>query len=126
MVRVPASRGNSTRLELCSVDPTANPYTALAAILASGLDGIKRELEPLASVDKNIYLMDEVEREKAGITDLPDTLLAAVRELAADDVVRAAIGEHIADKFIEAKKIEYTSYRQFVSEWETDSYLENY
>ncbi|MBK0039867.1 MULTISPECIES: type I glutamate--ammonia ligase [Leuconostoc] len=126
MVRVPASRGNSTRLELRSVDPTANPYTALAAILASGLDGIKRELEPLASVDKNIYLMDEVEREKAGITDLPDTLLAAVRELAADDVVRAAIGEHIADKFIEAKKIEYTSYRQFVSEWETDSYLENY
>lgn len=126
MVRVPASRGNSTRLELRSVDPTANPYTALAAILSSGLDGIKRELEPLASVDKNIYLMDEVEREKAGITDLPDTLLAAVRELAADDVVRSAIGEHIADKFIEAKKIEYTSYRQFVSEWETDSYLENY
>ena len=126
MVRVPASRGNSTRLELRSVDPTANPYTASAAILASGLDGIKRELEPLASVDKNIYLMDEVEREKAGITDLPDTLLAAVRELAADDVVRSALGEHIADKFIEAKKIEYTSYRQFVSEWETDSYLENY
>lgn len=126
MVRVPASRGQSTRLELRSVDPTANPYTSLAAILASGLDGIKRELEPLASVDKNIYLMDEIEREHAGITDLPDTLLAAVRELAADDVVRAAIGEHIADKFIEAKKIEYTSYRQYVSQWETDSYLEKY
>ncbi|WP_273709681.1 type I glutamate--ammonia ligase [Leuconostoc mesenteroides] len=126
MVRVPASRGQSTRLELRSVDPTANPYTSLAAILASGLDGIKRELEPLASVDKNIYLMDEIERERAGITDLPDTLLAAVRELAADDVVRAAIGEHIADKFIEAKKIEYTSYRQYVSQWETDSYLEKY
>ncbi|ORI78091.1 type I glutamate--ammonia ligase [Leuconostoc mesenteroides subsp. cremoris] len=126
MVRVPASRGQSTRLELRSVDPTANPYTSLAAILASGLDGIKRELEPLASVDKNIYLMDEIERERAGITNLPDTLLAAVRELAADDVVRAAIGEHIADKFIEAKKIEYTSYRQYVSQWETDSYLEKY
>ena len=126
MVRVPASRGQSTRLELRSVDPTANPYTSLAAIRASGLDGIKRELEPLASVDKNIYLMDEIERERAGITDLPDTLLAAVRELAADDVVRAAIGEHIADKFIEAKKIEYTSYRQYVSQWETDSYLEKY
>ncbi|MGO0154546.1 glutamine synthetase family protein [Leuconostoc mesenteroides] len=126
MVRVPASRGQSTRLELRSVDPTANPYTSLAAILASGLDGIKRELEPLASVDKNIYLMDEIERERAGITDLPDTLLAAVRELAADDVVRAAIGEHSADKFIEAKKIEYVSYRQYVSQWETDSYLEKY
>lgn len=126
MVRVPASRAKSTRLELRSVDPTANPYTTLAAVLAAGLDGIKNELEPLASVDKNIYLMDETERTKAGITDLPDTLLAAVRELAKDDTVIAAIGTHIADKFIEAKKIEYTSYRQFVSQWETDAYLENY
>ncbi|CAM3071880.1 type I glutamate--ammonia ligase [Leuconostoc rapi] len=126
MVRVPASRGKSTRLELRSVDATANPYTTLAAVLAAGLDGIKNELEPLASVDKNIYLMDETERTKAGITDLPDTLLAAVRELAADDVIISAIGNHIADKFIEAKKIEYTSYRQFVSQWETDAYFENY
>ncbi|MDU7282029.1 MAG: glutamine synthetase, partial [Leuconostoc citreum] len=126
MVRVPASRGESTRLELRSVDPTANPYTTLAAILAAGLDGIKHELEPLASVDKNIYLMDENERARAGITDLPDTLLAAVRELSQDDTIIAAIGSHIADKFIEAKKIEYTSYRQYVSKWETDAYLENY
>jgi glutamine synthetase len=126
MVRVPASRGKSTRLELRSVDPTANPYTALAAVLAAGLDGIKNELEPLASVDKNIYLMDETERTKAGITDLPDTLLAAIRELTNDSTVTAAIGSHIADKFIEAKKIEYTSYRQFVSQWETDAYFENY
>lgn len=109
-----------------SVDPTANPYTTLAAILAAGLDGIKHELEPLASVDKNIYLMDENERARAGITDLPDTLLAAVRELSQDDTIIAAIGSHIADKFIEAKKIEYTSYRQYVSKWETDAYFENY
>jgi len=126
MVRVPASRGKSTRLELRSVDPTANPYTTLAAVLAAGLDGIKNELEPLASVDKNIYLMDETERTKAGITDLPDTLLAAIRELTKDSVITAAIGSHIADKFIEAKKIEYTSYRQFVSQWEIDAYFENY
>lgn len=126
MVRVPASRGNSTRLELRSVDPTANPYSSLAAILAAGLDGIDNDLEPRASVDKNIYLMDEVEREKAGITDLPDTLLAAVREMSNDKVILAAVGEHIIDKFAEAKKIEYAAYRQFVTQWETDTYLENY
>ncbi|WEV55036.1 type I glutamate--ammonia ligase [Leuconostocaceae bacterium ESL0723] len=126
MVRVPASRGQATRLELRSVDPTANPYTSLAAMLMAGLDGIKREIEPRASVDKNIYLMDEAERKKAGITDLPDTLLDAVEDLAADDVIVDAIGRHIADKFIEAKKIEYTSYRQYVSKWELDTYLDNY
>ena len=71
-------------------------------------------------------MLDETERTKAGITDLPDTLLAAIRELTNDSTITAAIGSHIADKFIEAKKIEYTSYRQFVSQWETDAYFENY
>ncbi|CAH1854573.1 type I glutamate--ammonia ligase [Convivina intestini] len=126
MIRIPASRGQSTRLELRTVDPTANPYTTLAAILMAGLDGVDRQLEPTASVDKNIYLMDENERKRAGITNLPDTLLAAVSDLAEDPIVINAIGNHIADKFIEAKKIEYTSYRQFVSKWEIDNYLENY
>jgi glutamine synthetase len=126
MVRVPAARGNSTRLELRSVDPTANPYIAFAAILEAGLDGIERELEPLAHVDKNIYLMDEDERAKAGITDLPDTLLGAVEAFAKDDIVVNAVGTHIADRFTESKKIEYRAYRQFVSEWELDTYLENY
>ncbi|SUP52792.1 Glutamine synthetase [Weissella viridescens] len=74
MVRVPASRGQSTRLELRSVDPTANPYLAFAAILESGLDGIEHKMTPNDSVDQNIYLMDETERRKAGIRDLPDTL----------------------------------------------------
>ncbi|CAH1849967.1 type I glutamate--ammonia ligase [Convivina praedatoris] len=126
MIRIPASRGQSTRLELRTVDPTANPYTTLAAILMAGLDGVDRELEPTASVDKNIYLMDENERKRAGITNLPDTLLAAVSDLSEDPIVINAIGNHIADKFIEAKKIEYTSYRQFVSKWEIDNYLDNY
>ncbi|HEY4400293.1 MAG TPA: type I glutamate--ammonia ligase [Lactobacillaceae bacterium] len=126
MVRVPASRGNSTRLELRSVDPTANPYTTFAAILEAGLDGIARGLEPLGHVDKNIYLMDEEERGKAGITDLPDTLLGAVEAFEKDEVIVSAVGDHIADRFTEAKKLEYRSYRQFVSEWELDAYLQNY
>lgn len=58
--------------------------------------------------------------------NLPDTLLAALDELSNDDVVIDAIGTHITDKFIEAKRIEYTSYRQFVSQWELDNYFMNY
>lgn len=126
MVRVPASRGQSTRLELRSVDPAANPYLSLSAILASGLDGIKNSVEPLDSVNRNIYLMNEEEREKAGIFDLPDTLLAAVRNLTTDEIVKNAIGNDLTQQFIDAKKIEYRSYRQEVSKWEMDNYLDIY
>ena len=126
MVRVPASRGNSTRLELRSVDPTANPYLAFAAILAAGLDGIERELEPTHAVDRNIYLMDEGERKRAGITDLPDTLLAAVNDLDEDETIKAALGSHMSRTFVDAKRLEYQAYRQEVSQWELDTYLEQY
>ncbi|MBJ7688040.1 type I glutamate--ammonia ligase [Weissella sp. GP1] len=126
MVRVPASRGNSTRLELRSVDPTANPYLAFAVILAAGLDGVAGEMEPNHAVDRNIYLMDEAERKKAGITDLPDTLLAAVNDLDTDEVIKAALGSHMARTFVDAKRLEYQAYRQEVSQWELETYLEQY
>ena len=126
MVRVPASRGNSTRLELRSVDPTANPYLAFAVILAAGLDGVAGEMEPNHAVDRNIYLMDEAERKKAGITDLPDTLLAAVNDLDTDEVIMAALGSHMARTFVDAKRLEYQAYRQEVSQWELETYLEQY
>ena len=126
MVRVPASRGNSTRLELRSVDPTANPYLAFAVILAAGLDGVAGEMEPNHAVDRNIYLMDEAERKKAGITDLPDTLLAAVNDLDTDSVIKEALGSHMARTFVDAKRLEYQAYRQEVSQWELETYLEQY
>lgn len=126
MVRVPASRGNSTRLELRSVDPTANPYLAFAVILAAGLDGVAGEMEPNHAVDRNIYLMDEAERKKAGITDLPDTLLAAVNDLDTDSVIKEALGSHMVRTFVDAKRLEYQAYRQEVSQWELETYLEQY
>ena len=126
MVRVPASRGNSTRLELRSVDPTANPYLAFAVILAAGLDGVAGEMEPNHAVDRNIYLMDEAERKKAGITDLPDTLLVAVNDLDTDSVIKEALGSHMARTFVDAKRLEYQAYRQEVSQWELETYLEQY
>src|SRR5699024_6016842 len=87
MVHVPSSRGNSTCLELRSVDPTVYPYLAFAAIWGAGLDGIEHRLEPKHAVDRNIYLMDEAERRRACITDLPDTLFEAVNKLEEDEVV---------------------------------------
>ncbi len=126
MVRIPASRGASTRLELRMVDPTANPYLAFAVVLNSGLDGIEKETTPEHSVDRNIFLMDANERKKAGIKDLPDTLLAAVENLSKDEVVINAISKRIADTFVEAKKLEYQSYRASVSKWEIKQYLQTF
>ncbi|EFQ56980.1 type I glutamate--ammonia ligase [Streptococcus downei] len=126
LIRVPASRGVGTRLELRSVDPTANPYLALAVLLESGLDGIENKIEAPAPVESNIYVMTEDERKSAGIRDLPSTLHNAVKALQEDEVVKAALGDHIYPNFIEAKRMEWASYAAFVSQWEVDNYLDLY
>ena len=126
LVRVPSSRGLSTRLELRSVDPTANPYLAMAVLLQAGLDGVKRKLNPPKAVDRNIYVMTEEEREAAHITDLPSTLHNAIKVMKDDEMVKEALGSHIFNNFIEAKRMEWDAYRQSVSEWEREQYLEMY
>jgi len=126
LIRVPSSRGMSTRLELRSVDPSANPYLALATLVEAGLDGIQNELVPPEGVDRNIYVMTEEERTKAQIFDLPSTLHNALKELKDDKVVIEALGSHIYENFIEAKQMEWSAFRQTVSEWEREQYLELY
>jgi glutamine synthetase len=126
LIRVPNSRGVSTRLELRSVDPSANPYLAIAAVLEAGLDGIKNDLTPSDSVDRNIYRMDESEREDNNIVSLPSTLHNALKYLATDDVVRDAMGTHLYKSFFEAKTLEYDAYRQQVADWEREQYMEMY
>lgn len=126
LVRVPESREDSTRLELRSVDPSANPYLAMAALLEAGLDGIKNEIMPPLSVDRNIYAMNEEERAEAHIYDLPSTLHNAIKELRKDQVIKEALGNHIFSNFVEAKKMEWAAFRQTISEWEREQYLELY
>ena len=126
LVRVPMAREQGTRFELRSVDPSANPYMAIAAILEAGLDGLRNKIEPAASVDRNIYAMDEEERREIGIKDLPSTLHNALKELKNDEVIQGALGEHLFNNFVEAKTLEWDSYRQDVSQWERDQYLELY
>lgn len=126
LIRVPESRGLSTRLELRSVDPSANPYLAMAVLLQAGLDGIRNELTPPPAVDRNIYVMNEVEREEAQIKDLPSTIHNAIKELRKDKVMVDALGQHIYANFTEAKRLEWAAFRQTVSEWEREQYLELY
>ncbi len=126
LIRIPAKRGSSTRIELRSPDPSANPYLALAVQLAAGLDGINNKMVPPAAVDLNIYHMDCAAREEYGIRSLPANLYEAVEELKKDKVVREALGEHIYERFIEAKTKEWDSFRARVHQWELDEYLAMY
>ncbi|MFD1413257.1 type I glutamate--ammonia ligase [Oceanobacillus jeddahense] len=126
LVRVPSSRGLSTRIEVRSVDPSANPYMALSVLLASGLDGIKRELEIPESVDRNIYVMNKKEREENGVKDLPSTLKEAMGLLEQDDVLVESLGDHLFEHFIEAKDIEWDMFRTTVHPWEREQYLKTY
>ncbi|SNX55095.1 type I glutamate--ammonia ligase [Thermoanaerobacterium sp. RBIITD] len=123
LIRIPAKRGNSTRIELRSPDPSNNPYLALAAALASGLDGIKNKILPPPAVDKNIYEMNERELDELCIEKLPGSLEEALVILEKDEVIKNALGSHIYNKFIEAKWAEWNSYRTYVTQWEIDQYL---
>ncbi|MEH7413966.1 type I glutamate--ammonia ligase [Neobacillus drentensis] len=126
LIRIPASRGLSTRVEVRSVDPAANPYLAMAVLLKAGLDGIKNKLTPPAPVDRNIYVMSKEERIEEGIIDLPATLAQALDQLSQDEVIVAGLGEHIFEHFVEAKEIEWDMFRTVVHQWERDQYLSTY
>jgi glutamine synthetase len=126
LIRIPASRGLSTRVEVRSVDPAANPYLAMAVLLKAGLDGIKNKLTPPAPVDRNIYVMSKEERIEEGIIDLPATLAQAIDQLSANEVIVSGLGEHIFEHFVEAKEIEWDMFRTVVHQWERDQYMSTY
>ncbi|MCR4442432.1 MAG: type I glutamate--ammonia ligase [Peptococcaceae bacterium] len=126
LIRIPAKRGLSTRIELRNPDPSCNPYLALAVVLMSGLDGIKNRLKAPAPCDRNIYEMTPVERWDLGIGSLPGTLQEAIEELSKDEVVKQALGPHVLDRYLEAKIREWDEYRTRVHQWELDRYLSIY
>ncbi|WAM35672.1 type I glutamate--ammonia ligase [Caldicellulosiruptor acetigenus] len=126
LIRVPAKRGQATRVELRCPDPSANPYLAFAAVLAAGLDGIKNKIEPPEPVEENIFIMSEEERAKRGIGSLPGSLEEAIKEFENSALMRETLGDHIFEKYLEAKKLEWDDYRTKVHQWEIDSYLTKY
>ncbi len=126
LVRIPAARGNETRIELRMPDPSCNPYLAFAVMLRAGLDGIEKELDPGPPVNKNIYKMSHRERRHLRIDELPGNLSEALDELEKSDLMRETLGEHIFDHFVAAKRAEWDSYIRHVSPWEVDRYLNTY
>lgn len=123
LIRIPAARGVGARIELRCPDSSTNPYLTLAVCLAAGLDGIKNKIDPPKSIDKNIFAMTEEERKAEQIESLPGNLYEAIKELEADSFILDVLGEHVAKRFIEAKKIEWETYFTQVTSWELEEYL---
>ncbi|WP_396202022.1 type I glutamate--ammonia ligase [Gemmatimonas sp.] len=126
MIRVPERRGMGTRLELRTPDPSANPYLALTVMLAAGLDGIETRADWREPVNTNIWEMSFRERRRLRLDDLPQDLSEACDELEKNDVMREALGEHITEQFLAAKRSEWRDYNQQVSAWELERYLAKY
>jgi len=126
MIRVPMykpGKEQATRIEFRSPDPACNPYLAFAVMLGAGLKGIEEDYPLTDPVEEDIYEMDEGARERAGITSLPGNLFEAIREVENSELVRETLGDHIFNKFVANKKIEWDRYRVHVSQYEIEKYL---
>jgi glutamine synthetase len=123
LVRIPDRRGLGTRCELRMPDPACNPYLALTVQLAAGLDGVERKLVAREAVNRNIFRMSFRDRRKYRIDELPRDLHEALELFEKDAVVKNALGEHLTERFLEAKRNEVLQYNLQVSKWEIDSYL---
>ncbi|HEY7879090.1 MAG TPA: type I glutamate--ammonia ligase, partial [Gemmatimonadaceae bacterium] len=126
LIRIPDRRGTGTRVELRMPDPSANPYLALTVMLAAGLDGVETKADYREPVDVNIWELSFREKRRLRIDDLPHDLNEACDELAKDKVMAAALGDHITDHFLDAKRQEWREYITQVSAWELENYLEKY
>jgi glutamine synthetase len=129
LIRVPQVQPDhpaSTRLELRCPDPSCNPYLAFAVMLRAGLDGIERKLEPPPIANEDLYHLDDLGRRTLGLDMMPGSLGEALEELKRDDLIRETLGEHIFDRFVGAKSIEWQEYSTHVSGWELERYLPIY
>ena len=126
LIRIPASRGAGTRVEVRCPDPACNPYLSIALQLEAGLDGIKRGLTPPPAVNRNIFKMTEAEMAEHGVTSLPGSLYDALQLYKANPLVKETLGDHIFNIYYEFKRKEWDSYRVMVHPWEIDQYLTRY
>ena len=126
LVRIPASRGKGTRVELRCPDPTCNPYLEMALCLAAGLDGIKKGLKPQSAYDENVFALSEEELAKAGIDCLPGSLEEAIKAAENDPFIKRTLGEHVYNNYIEGKKREWDEYKMQISQWEVNRYMINH
>lgn len=112
------------RIEYRAVDPSCNPYLAFSCIIAAGLDGIRRKIDPGDPVDENVYKLPDERRRALGIRELPSTLREALEEMETDDVIHRTLGSHLFDRFIEYKMEEWRQYSMYITPWEIVKYLD--
>lgn len=125
-IRIPASRKMGTRIEIRSVDPTCNPYLALAVILEAGLDGVSNNLRCPNPTYENLFKLTREEREEAGIKNLPNNLYDALKEVKNSSLIKDALGDHTYNKFVFAINKTWEEYQIEVHEWELKKYLYKY
>lgn len=123
LIRIPATRGLGTRIELRCPDPACNPYLAFAAMLHAGLDGIKNKIEPPASTDVNIFHLTEEEKARRGIEALPGSLKESLDLMKESEFAKNVLGEHTFNSFLKAKYTEWNEYKTIVHPWEIENYL---
>ncbi|HEY9205257.1 MAG TPA: type I glutamate--ammonia ligase [Candidatus Methanoperedens sp.] len=123
LIRIPAARGMSTRIELRSPDPSCNPYLSFAVILMAGLDGVENQIEPGEPTTLNLFHLNNEERSDQGIESLPGSLKEALDYLETDPIIQDALGEHVYHDFMRLGRAEWDAYRISVHDWEIDRYL---
>ncbi|MGD8564129.1 MAG: glutamine synthetase family protein [Desulfarculaceae bacterium] len=126
LVRVPMYKPGkeaATRCEFRAPDPACNPYLAFAVMLAAGLKGVEEKYELAAPVEEDIFEMSPQQLKKKKIISLPGSLGEAVEVTAKSKLVRECLGDHVFEKFIENKRIEWDKFRIHVSQYELDNYL---
>ncbi|MHB0911983.1 MAG: glutamine synthetase family protein [Armatimonadota bacterium] len=124
LIRVPASREEEdARIEYRSPDPACNPYLAFAVMLQAGLDGVEKGLPLPPPAEGNVHTMTDAERAAAGIRQLPENLHEAITAAEDSELLRRALGEHIASALIANKKAEWNRFKAQVTAFELDQYL---
>jgi len=123
LIRIPATRGEGTRIELRCPDPACNPYLAFALMLRSGLDGTKNKIETGDPTNVNVFHLTEKEREERSIHSLPADLKEAIDEMQGSAFVEAVLGDHVFSHYLCAKNMEWDGYKSIVHPWELSTYL---
>ncbi len=126
LVRVPLykpGKENATRAEYRSPDPACNPYLAFAVMLRAGLEGIKNKYPLPDAIEEDVYEMNDERRRELGIDALPGSLHEAIEQAENSKLIRDALGDHVFEKLIENKKIEWDRFRVHVSKYEVETYL---
>ena len=126
LVRVPMyrlGREEATRIELRSPDPACNPYLAFAVMLAAGYEGIKNDYPLCNPIEENIFDLDEKKLRRQKIKTLPNSLENAVHEFKKSKLMKKVLGDHLFEKLIDNKMVEWDRYRMAVTQYEIDNYL---